>query len=623
MFNETLKVPGTTSGNSSSDDNELLAPALGRNPVDYLSSDQSPDPAQMERGRQAPPPQYPSSASSDSNRASASSSSLLNYASNLSKDAAAQASAASFLVTQNVRPVAPPREQRGERSGGAVRKKDFNSRVQERDINRNLRSNYLQLRSANIVAERIMGQVFRELTNEFRTNSEFRLMVTRGRDRCSYPHQQPKKARSRTSSSNLSTEIEKNGIYAEYLDSLFSKTETNNLPSATNNGTTNSLDRFADNLLRNVFRDALREFYNGTTAEASQQDTQLSCEMVALPDAATQRKNSIYFEQEFGLSDQNHRHSNPDISLSDFAADLARRNSLEDDQKLNCPVAGGFRDMTLSTFAEELYRSNPNSPSLAMFKNACRNSSIDKSISSRSSSDWSMRRSSSEKGSWMCSSNRTSLDKSDRRSSSSSNRSSISRDRSRRSTLDLDWFRSSRQSDFLGDYKIEEQQYSESSSFEWFIQDMIFDAFNRAFQQMFMVDYIKLWNSPKPSPMVTPASNSASFSSENITDSTIEGFAERMTMAIMQDALNEVAKIVSPGSYHRLPLRSHDSDSQSQRSSSYEDAMDVPYGDVTGLAGGIAESILSETVVAVAGEGGASFTSEPSECPEPAMPVSP
>lgn len=80
-----------------------------------------------------------------------------------------------------------------------------------------------------------------------------------------------------------------------------------------------------------------------------------------------------------------HTHtSRSDAYLAHFANELARRSSLDDMNLLRRRSSSGFRDITLSRFAEELIRSMPHPLYVDMFSNSRRNSA-DSVCSQRSS----------------------------------------------------------------------------------------------------------------------------------------------------------------------------------------------------------------------------------------------
>ena len=268
------------------------------------------------------------------------------------------------------------------------------------------------------------------------------------------------------------------------------------------------------------------------------------------------------------------RKGSMDDSLSNFAASLARRSSLEDLNRLRRRGSSGFRDATLSSFAHELIEMNPNVPNLAMFEGRRH------SLGERASLH---RRGSGESRTSSLSRN-SSTDLLLFASSQPDDSISFAGNHGRRSSREvvLDLLVSSSSSDSQPRRK---RHLSLTSHLDWFVQDLLMEAFNDSFIEMFGEDYVESVDFQR-----RQARRRTRTSSE--TDSELFKFADRFVKDIIQQAVEVVCHGSCDG-HVRAPSEGDED------GSNYEDALDIPYPLMEVFAADLAASVMETALTEV------------------------
>ncbi len=287
-----------------------------------------------------------------------------------------------------------------------------------------------------------------------------------------------------------------------------------------------------------------------------------------------------------------------DDSLSSFAADLARRSSLDDINKTR-RRSSGFRDSTLSSFADELIRSNPNSPSFAMFEHGLetsgrsdtkrRGSGSSRTSSSDRSTHGQSRRSSTEF--WLFGN----------RSSGDGSKSSSSHGNTENGTLSsckavlLEFLSHTKPPEHTPSYN----KRSLTSHLDWFAEDLLLDAFSDSFVSLYGSNYADLIQRIQYDKMSQDKHNTAdTSSSDNSNNGEIKsehipkqncGRVERLATKCVNRAMHDAVEIVT-GRRRGGMLINETEDGDSQ----YEDAIDVPYPMVDSLANQLSHQIMDD-----------------------------
>ena len=272
-----------------------------------------------------------------------------------------------------------------------------------------------------------------------------------------------------------------------------------------------------------------------------------------------------------------------------------RRSSLDEVNLLNpssLPSSSGFHDSVLSSFENELVRSNPNSPSLSMFDQH--------SVGSHGSSrlELSFRRGST-------SSRTSSSDRSPNRAISRSDSLEMFLNNVGRGSEcpppDRDPESSNKEVllEFLSQTKPADTSGSSSSSstshLHWYVEDLLLDAFNDAFVSLYGVNYAQLIKR-----VITRRGSKQAEVSADVHEK-IEAFVEDMLgdifSSIDEQSLRP-AMLEVPGHLRSKSKRRHSSgeSSDGDADSIYEDALDVPYSVLDAIAVQMTSSVMMEAL---------------------------